>query len=67
MGCRGPCSGTVIAELAGCARRAATPEGRLREAQQNEDAACAEVQLKHFAKSLHSSQLTQPAQVRFLG
>ncbi len=41
----------------------AAPEGRLREAARNGDAASAIVQVKHFTKSLHSSQLTQPAQV----
>lgn len=44
-------------------RREAAPEGRLREATRNGDAASAIVQVKHFTKSLHSSQLTQPAQV----
>ncbi|BDA43309.1 hypothetical protein COCOBI_04-3210 [Coccomyxa sp. Obi] len=41
----------------------AAPEGRLQEATRNGDAASAIVQVKHFTKSLHSSQLTQPAQV----
>ena len=42
---------------------ATTPEGRLNEALQNEEASEATLQLKHFSRSLQSSHLTQPAQV----
>ncbi len=42
---------------------ATTPEGRLNEALQAEEASEATVQLKHFSRSLQSSHLTQPAQV----
>jgi HUS1 checkpoint protein len=44
-------------------RRRTSPEGRLQEARANGDASSVVVQLKHFARSLHSSQLTQPAKV----
>ncbi|KAK9829193.1 hypothetical protein WJX72_004433 [[Myrmecia] bisecta] len=40
-----------------------TPEARLQEALDNGDAFMANIQIKHFAKSLHSSQLTSPAQL----
>ena len=43
--------------------RATSPEERLQEALQNQDAVTACIQQKHFAKSLQSSQLTQPAQL----
>ena len=46
-----------------CVYRASTPEGRLQEALQNQDSVTACIQQKHFAKSLQSSQLTQPAQL----
>ena len=44
--------------------RHATAEGRLREALASGDAHAAVVQLKHFARSLQSMQLTNPAQAR---
>ena len=44
-------------------RSATSPEGRLSEALQNDEASEATVQLKHFSRSLQSSHLTQPAQV----
>ena len=47
-------------------RRHATAEGRLREALASGDAHAAVVQLKHFARSLQSMQLTNPAQARCL-
>lgn len=47
--------------MPGC--RADTPERRLQEALQNQDSVTACIQQKHFAKSLQSSQLTQPAQL----
>ncbi|KAL3150371.1 hypothetical protein ABBQ32_000210 [Trebouxia sp. C0010 RCD-2024] len=40
-----------------------SPEERLQEALQNHDAVTACIQQKHFARSLQSSQLTQPAQL----
>lgn len=43
--------------------RANSPEERLQEALRNQDAVTACIQQKHFAKSLQSSQLTQPAQL----
>ncbi|KAL0029993.1 hypothetical protein WJX77_012183 [Trebouxia sp. C0004] len=43
--------------------RANSPEERLKESAQNNDALTACIQQKHFAKSLQSSQLTQPAQL----
>jgi hypothetical protein len=39
-------------------------EGRLREALASGDAHTAVVQLKHLSRSLHSAQLTNPAQAR---
>ena len=47
----------------GTSCRANSPEERLQEALQNQDAVTACIQQKHFAKSLQSSQLTQPAQL----
>ena len=46
-----------------CICRESSPDGRLKEAQQNGDAVQACVQQKHFARSLASSQHTQPAQL----
>lgn len=43
--------------------RQESPEGRLKEAQENGDSVRACVQQKHFARSLQSSQYTQPAQL----
>ncbi len=43
--------------------REGSPEGRLKEAARNNDSLTACIQQKHFAKSLQSSQLTQPAQL----
>ena len=50
-------------EATAAVRSATTPEGRLHEALQSEEASEATVQLKHFSRSLQSSHLTQPAQV----
>lgn len=44
-------------------RRRKSPEGRLQEALENGTGSSVVVQLRHFARSLHSSQLTQPAKV----
>jgi len=44
--------------------RHSSAEGRLREALASGDAHTAVVQLKHLSRSLHSAQLTSPAQAR---
>ena len=46
-----------------CTCREETPEARLKEALRNNDSLSACIQQRHFAKSLQSSQLTQPAQL----
>eukprot|EP00884_Botryococcus_braunii_P015936 jgi/Botrbrau1/3025/Bobra.0070s0021.1 len=43
--------------------RRTSPEGRLQEALENGSGSSVVVQLKHIARSLHSSQLTEPAKV----
>ena len=51
---------TAVSVSACC--RSATPEERLEEARQAGDAAEAVIQLKHFARTLHSMTHIQPGQ-----